>query len=68
MQKTFKKNMVGFIQTDKAFFVQSMVAKKKLQFLDQLYGKLNEKETISDKKIKKSFRLNFSSFLHKLEN
>jgi len=32
MKKTLKKNNVGFVQTDKSFFVQGMVAKKKFNF------------------------------------
>lgn len=62
MKKTLKKNNVGFIQTDRSFFVQNMVARKKLQFLDQLYGKNTEKESLNDKK-NRSFKLNFSNFL-----
>lgn len=63
MKKTLKKNNVGFVQTDKSFFVQGMVAKKKIQFLDQLYGSSNE---TSEKNNKKSIKLNFSSFLNKI--
>lgn len=63
MKKTLKKNNVGFVQTDKSFFVQGMVAKKKIQFLDQLYGSSNE---ASEKNNKKSIKLNFSSFLNKI--
>lgn len=62
MKKTLKKNNVGFIQTDKAFFVQNMVAKKKLQFLDQLYGKMSDNQTSGNKTLK----LKFSAFFNKL--
>ena len=62
MKKTLKKNNVGFIQTDKSFFVQDMVAKKKLQFLDQLYGKISDEKNTKNKNLK----LNFSSFFNKL--
>lgn len=66
MKKTLKKNNVGFVQTDKSFFVQGMVAKKKIQFLDQLYGKISDKNDISEKKLNKSFKLNFSTFLTRI--
>jgi ABC-type Na+ transport system ATPase subunit NatA len=67
MKKTLKKNNVGFVQTDKSFFVQDMVAKKKIQFLDQLYGSMSEKDNVnSEKNVKKSLKLNFSSFLTKI--